>query len=121
MGLYVDGYVLAVPKRKIAAYRRIAKLAGKIWREHGALDYKECIGDDLKKTKCTAPFSQMIKLKPGETVVFSYIVFKSRKDRDRVNAKVMKDPRIKEGMNDQPMPFDMKRMTYGGFKVLIDA
>lgn len=117
---YVDGYVLPVPKKKLQAYRRMAQKAGKIWRKYGALDYKECVGDDLK-TKWGVPFSRAFKLKPGETVVFSYIVFKSRADRDRVNAKVMKDPSIAAGMEDKPMPFDMKRMVYGGFKVLVDV
>ena len=117
---YVDGYVLPVPKKNVHAYRRMAQKAGKIWRQHGALDYKECVGEDLK-TQWGVPFSQMIKLKPGETVVFAYIVFKSRGHRDRVNAKVMKDPRLGAGMQDKPMPFDMKRMVYGGFKVLVDA
>ncbi len=120
MAKYVDGYVLPVPKKNLQAYRRMAQKAGKIWREHGALDYKECAGDDLKKTEWTVPFTRMMKLKPGETVVFAYIVFKSRTDRDRVNAKVMKDPRIKD-MDPNKMPFDFKRMVYGGFKVLVDA
>jgi uncharacterized protein YbaA (DUF1428 family) len=118
---YVDGYVLPLPKKNLQVYRRMAQKAGKIWREHGALDYKECVGDDLKKTQCTVPFSRMIKVKPGETVVFAYIVFKSRTHRDRVNAKVMKDPRLGACMENKPMPFDMKRMVYGGFKVLVDA
>lgn len=118
---YVDGYVLPVPRKNLKEYRRMAQRAGKIWREHGALDYKECIGEDLKKTKWTVPFSSIMKLKPGETVVFSYIVFKSRAHRDRVNAKVMKDPRLTAGMESNPMPFDAKRMVYGGFKVLVDA
>jgi|SRR5262245_28059778 len=118
---YVDGYVLPVPKKNLGDYRSMAQKAGKIWREHGALDYKECVGEDLKKTKWSLPFSSMLKLKSGETVVFAYIVFKSRAHRDRVNAKVMKDPRLTEGMADQPMPFDVKRMIYGGFKVLVDA
>jgi uncharacterized protein YbaA (DUF1428 family) len=117
---YVDGYVLPVPKKNLKAYGRMAQKAGEIWREHGALDYKECAGDDLK-TKWGIPFSRMMKLKPGETVVFAYIVFKSRAHRDRVNAKVMKDPRLGAGMEDKPMPFDMKRMVYGGFKVLVDV
>jgi len=117
---YVDGYVLPVPKKKLPAYRRMAQKAGKIWREHGALDYKECAGDDLKKTAWTVPFSRMVQLKPGETVVFSFIVFKSRAQRDRVNAKVMKDPRI-SGMDPNAMPFDFKRMVYGGFKVIVDS
>ena len=118
---YVDGYVLPVPKKNLQAYRRMAQMAGKVWRKHGALDYKECVGEDLKKTKWSVPFSKVMKLKPGETVVFSYITFRSRAHRDQVNAKVMKDlimndPKYK----DKPMPFDMKRMVYGGFKVLVD-
>jgi uncharacterized protein YbaA (DUF1428 family) len=118
---YVDGYVLPLPKKNLQAYRRIAQTAGKIWREHGALDYKECVGEDLKETHCTVPFTKMMRLKPGETVVFAYIVFKSRAHRDRVNAKVMKDPRLAASMADAPMPFDSKRMVYGGFQVLVDA
>jgi uncharacterized protein YbaA (DUF1428 family) len=120
MARYVDGYVLPVPKKNLKAYSRIAKKAGKIWREHGALDYKECVGDDLN-VKCGMPFPKQIKLKPGETVVFAYIVFKSRADRDRVNAKVMKDPRLADSMDEKSMPFDAKRMVYGGFNVLVDA
>jgi len=116
---YVDGFVLAVPKRKLAAYRRLARSAGKVWREHGALEFRECAGDDLN-VKMGVPFPRLAKVKPGETVVFSWIVFKSRADRDRVNAKVMKDPRIAKTMN-QPMPFDAKRMAYGGFKVLVEV
>jgi uncharacterized protein YbaA (DUF1428 family) len=118
---YVDGYVLPLPKKNLQSYRRMALQAGKVWREHGALDYKECVGDDLTKTEWSVPFSRAIKLKPGETVVFAYILFKSRAHRDRVNAKVMKDPRLTASMKDKPMPFDMKRMVYGGFKVLVDA
>lgn len=117
---YVDGYVLPVPKKNLQSYRRMARKAGKLWRKYGALDYKECVGDDLK-TKWGVPFSRVFKLKSGEAVVFSYIVFKSRAHRDSVNAKVMKDPSMAAGMADQPMPFDMKRMVYGGFKVLVDA
>jgi uncharacterized protein YbaA (DUF1428 family) len=117
---YVDGYVLPVPKKKLQTYRRMAQKAGKIWRDHGALDYKECAGDDLS-AKFGVPFSRQMKVKPGETVVFSYIVFKSRAHRDRVNAKVMNDPRIKNMGDPQSMPFDTKRMVYGGFKVLVDA
>jgi uncharacterized protein YbaA (DUF1428 family) len=117
---YVDGYVLPVPKKSLQAYRRIAQKAGKIWREHGALDYKECVGDDLN-VKWGVPFSRNMKLKPGETVVFAYVVFKSRAHRDRVNAKVMKDPRLAASMEASAMPFDTKRMVYGGFKVLVDA
>jgi uncharacterized protein YbaA (DUF1428 family) len=117
---YVDGFVLAVPKRNLAAYRRISQKAGKVWREHGALDYIEAVADDVKPGKSTS-FSRSVKLKRGETVFFSYIVYKSRKDRDRVNAKVMKDKRLASMMDPKAMPFDMKRMIYGGFKVLVDA
>lgn len=120
MARYVDGFVLPVPKKNLQAYRRLAQKAGKIWREHGALDYKECAGDDLN-TKMGVPFLKSAKAKPGETVVFSYIVYKSRTHRDRVNAKVMKDPRIKKMCDPKDMPFDCKRMVYGGFKVLVDA
>jgi len=115
---YVDGFVLTVPRKKLAAYRRLSHSAGKVWRQHGALEYRECVGDDLR-VKMGVPFSKLAKVRPGETVVFSWIVFKSRAARDRVNAKVMKDPRITKTMN-QPMPFDVKRMAYGGFTVLVD-
>jgi len=114
---YVDGFVLPVPKKNLAAYRRLARKAAKIWREYGALDYKECAGDDLK-VKFGVPFPRLIKPRPGETVVFSYIVFKSRAHRDRVNAKVMKDPRVAEMCDPKKMPFDVKRMAYGGFKLI---
>jgi len=117
---YVDGFVLPVPKKNLQAYRHIAQKAGKIWREYGALDYKECVGDDLD-VKCGVPFPHSVKLKPGETVVFAYIVYKSRAHRDRVNAKVMNDPRIKNMCDPKDMPFDVKRMVQGGFKVLVDA
>jgi uncharacterized protein YbaA (DUF1428 family) len=117
---YVDGFVLPIPKKNLQAYRRIAQKAGKIWREHGALDYKECAGDDLD-VKVGVPFPRTVKLKPGETVVFAWIVFTSRAHRDRVNAKVMKDPRMKDICDPKDMPFDVKRMTYGGFKILVDA
>ena len=117
---YVDGYVLPVPKRKMKAYVRLARLGERMWRKHGALDYKECVGDDLT-TPCGIPFTRSLKLKPGETAVFSYVVFKSRAHRDRVNAKAMKDPRIKGMCDEKSMPFDVRRMAYGGFKVLIDA
>jgi len=117
---YVDGYVLPISKKNLKAYARMAQGAGKVWREHGALDYKECAGDDLKKTKWSVSFSRMIKIKPGETVVFAYILYKSRAHRDRVNARVMKDPRIAKMMTGKPL-FDFKRMVYGGFKVLVDA
>lgn len=116
---YVDGFVIPVPKRNLAAYRRMALLGAKVWKEHGALDYKECAGDDLNPGMAM-PFTKGIKSKPGETVVFSWIVFKSRAHRDRVNAKVMKDPRICEGMDFKKMPFDCKRMLYGGFKTIVE-
>jgi|SRR5687768_13105401 uncharacterized protein YbaA (DUF1428 family) len=116
---YVDGFVLAVPKKNIAAYRRMATKGGKIWRQYGALEFRECAGDDLK-IKMGLPFGKLLKLKPSETVFFSWIVYKSRADRDRVNAKVMKDPRMKVMMDDKNMPMDPKRMAYGGFKVLVD-
>lgn len=115
---YVDGFVLPVPKKNVQAYRRIASKAGKIWREHGALEFRECVGEDLA-VKGLVPFPRRLKLKPGETVMFSWIVFKSRAHRDRVNAKVMKDPRM--NMDPKSMPFDVKRMLYGGFKVLVDV
>ena len=120
MGRYVDGFVLPVPKRKVAAYRRMAQKAGKIWRDHGALEFRECVADDVKAGK-GASFPRSVKLKRGEAVFFSYIVFKSRAHRDRVNAKVMKDPRIKAMGGLEDMPFDVRRMIYGGFKVLVDA
>jgi uncharacterized protein YbaA (DUF1428 family) len=116
---YVDGYVLPVPKKNLPAYRRVARKAGGIWREHGALEYRECVGDDLD-VKGLTPFPRRIPLKRGETVVFSWIVFKSRAHRDRVNAKVMKDKRLAESMDPKSMPFDVKRMIYGGFTVLVD-
>lgn len=117
---YVDGYVLPVPKKNLAAYRRMAQKAGKIWMEHGALQFCECVGDDLK-TKMAVSFSTTIKLKKGETVVFSWIMFKSRAQRDSVNAKVMKDPRLAKMMDMKSLPFDSKRMVYGGFKVMVDT
>ena len=117
---YVDGFVVPVPTKNLAAYRRMASLAGKIWREHGALEYIECLADDVKPGKYTS-FPQSVKLKRGETVVFSWIVYKSRKDRDRVNAKVMKDPRLAAMMNPKALPFDGKRMFWGGFKVMVNA
>ena len=120
MGRYVDGFVLPVQKKNVQAYRRLARAAGKIWREHGALEYRECAGDDLK-VKMGMPFPRMARLKRGETVFFSWIVYKSRAHRDRVNAKVMKDPRIPRMMAGKSMPFDMKRIAYGGFKILVDA
>jgi len=116
---YVDGFVLPVPKKNLKIYRNIAQKAGKVWREHGALQYIEATGDDLD-VKFGVPFSKTIKVKPGETVVISFILYKSRTDRDRINAKVMADPRMKKMMEKGPMPFDVKRMVYGGFKLLVD-
>jgi uncharacterized protein YbaA (DUF1428 family) len=116
---YVDGFVVPVPKRKLEAYRRMARLAGKVWREYGALAYVESVADDVKPGKRTS-FPQSVKLQAGETVVFSYIVYKSRAHRDRVNAKVFKDARLKPMMDPKAMPFDGKRMFWGGFKVLVE-
>jgi uncharacterized protein YbaA (DUF1428 family) len=117
---YVDGYVVPVPKKNLAAYRRMAQKAGKVWRDHGALEYIECVADDVKPGKRTS-FPQSVKLKPDETVVFAYVVYKSRAHRDRVNAKVMKDPRVANMMDPKAMPFDAKRMFWGGFKALVEA
>lgn len=117
---YVDGFVLPVPKEKLEDYARMAKKAGDIWREHGALEFRECAGDDLE-VKDVLPFPQLAALKPDETVVFSWIVFKSRKHRDEVNKKVMEDPRIKDMCDPENMPFDCKRMAYGGFRVIVDS
>jgi uncharacterized protein YbaA (DUF1428 family) len=116
---YVDGFVLPVPTKNLKAYRRMASMAGKVWMEHGALQYVECAGDDLN-VKMGMPFPRQIKTKRGETVVFAWIVYKSRAHRDRVNAKVMADPRLGASMKDMEMPFEMKRMVYGGFKTLVD-
>lgn len=117
---YVDGFIVPVPKKHLAAYRSIARLSGKVWRDHGALDYKECIGDDLN-TGIGMPFPKLVKPKAGETIAFSFIVYKSRAHRDRVNVKAMKDPRLAKFIKPGAMPFDVKRMAYGGFKVLVDA
>jgi uncharacterized protein YbaA (DUF1428 family) len=117
---YVDGFIVPVPRKNLEAYRRLARKAGKIWREHGALDFKECVADDVKKGKWTS-FPRSVKLKPGETVVFSWITYRSRAHRDRVNAKVMKDKRLADMMDMKSMPFDGKRMIYGGFKVFVSA
>ena len=118
MARYVDGFVLPVPKKKLDAYLRLAKRAGKVWREHGALEYREWVADDVKPGKLTS-FPQAVKLKAGEVVVFSWIVYKSRKQRDRINAKVMKDPRLADMMDPKSLPFDGKRMFFGGFKPLV--
>ena len=117
---YVDGFVVPVPKKKLQAYRRMARKAGKVWRDHGALEFCECVADDVKWGKRTS-FPRSVKRKPGETVVFSWIVYKSRSHRDRVNARVMKDKRLATMMDPKAMPFDAKRMIYGGFKVLVEA
>lgn len=116
---YVDGFIVPVPKKNLPAYRRMAQKAGKVWREHGALEVKECIADDVKVGKLTS-FPRSVKLKAGETVVFAWITYKSRAHRDRVNAKVMKDPRLAKMMDPRGMPFDGKRLIYGGFKTFID-
>lgn len=116
---YVDGFVLAIPKRKLGAYRRLASRAGKVWMEHGALEYRECVGEDLAIPGVTS-FLRQMKAKPNETIIFAWIVFKSRSHRDRVNAKVMKDPRMRGGPDPEPMPFEMKRMLYGGFETIVD-
>ena len=117
---YVDGFIVPVPIKNLPAYRRMSRLMGKVWRDHGALEYRECIADDVKVGKVTS-FPQSVKLKAGETVIFAWIVYKSRTHRDRVNAKAMKDPRLAAIMNPKSMPFDGKRMFYGGFKVMIDV
>ena len=120
MADYVDGFVLPVPKKNLAAYRRMAQKASKIWREHGAIAYRECVGDDLN-VKAGLSFPAGIKTKPGETVVFAYITYKSRAHRDKVNAKVMKDPRISGMCDPKEMPFDCARMLYGGFTTIVAA
>jgi uncharacterized protein YbaA (DUF1428 family) len=120
MANYVDGFILPVPKKSTAAYRRMARRAGKIWRDHGALEYRECIADDVKVGRYTS-FPRSVKLKRGEVAWFSWIVFRSRRHRDSVNAKVMKDPRFANMMNGKSMPFDGKRMIYGGFRVVVDV
>ena len=117
---YVDGFVIPVPKKSLQAYRRLAKTAGKIWRDHGALEVREYVADDVKVGKRTS-FPRSVKLKPSETVIFSWITYKSRAHRDRVNAKVIKDPRLAKMMNPKAMPFDARRMIYGGFKTIVDA
>ena len=116
---YVDGFVLPVPKKNLGAYRRLARKSGKIWMEYGALEYVECIADNVKPAKFTS-FPQSVKLKPGEVVWYSWIVYKSRKHRDQVNAKVMKDPRLAATMDPKAMPFDSNRMIYGGFRTMVD-
>ena len=115
---YVDGFVLPVPEKNLAAYRRMAQKAGKIWKEYGALEYIECVADDVQPGKSTS-FPQSVKLKPGEVVVFAWIVYKSRAQRDRINKKVMADPRLTGMMDMKDMPFDGKRMFWGGFKPIV--
>ena len=119
MPRYVDGFLLPLPKKNLAVYRRMAQSAGKVWREHGALEYRECVGDYLN-TKMGVPFPRAAKAKRGEVPVFSWIVYKSRAHRDSVNARVMKDPRIAKMMQGKT-PFDVKRMAYGGFRVIVEA
>jgi uncharacterized protein YbaA (DUF1428 family) len=118
MPRYVDGFVLPVPRKKLPAYRDLARKAGKIWRELGALEYRECVGEDLE-VKFGKSFPSAVKPKSGETVVFSWITYRSRKHRDQVNARIMKDPRIASLCDEKSMPFDPKRMLYGGFEVLV--
>jgi uncharacterized protein YbaA (DUF1428 family) len=119
MPRYVDGFVVPVPTKNLDAYRRMARKAGNIWKEYGAIEYVECVADDVKPGKVTS-FPQAVKLKPDETVVFSWIVYKSRTHRDSVNAKVMKDPRLASMMDPKDMPFDAKRMFWGGFKTMLE-
>ncbi|HEX6974522.1 MAG TPA: DUF1428 domain-containing protein [Vicinamibacterales bacterium] len=120
MARYVDGFVIPVPRKKLEQYRQIARTASKVWREHGALEYRECIGEDLD-VPFGVPFPKLARVKPGEMVVFAWIVYKSRAHRARVNKKVMKDPRLASMMDPKAMPFDMKRMSMGGFDVIVDA
>jgi len=115
---YVDGYLIPIAKKNVAAYKKMAALGCKVWMDHGALDYRECVGDELK-AKFGMPFPKLLKTKPSETIAFSWIVFKSKSHRNKVNAAVMKDPRIAATMNMKKMPFDPKKMCYGGFKTLV--
>jgi uncharacterized protein YbaA (DUF1428 family) len=119
---YVDAFVLVVPKKNLAAYKKMSRTAGKVWREYGAVEYFECAGEDLKvQPGCGQGFPKLTRMKPGETVVFSWIGYKSRAHRDAVNGKVMKDPRIAKMMKGKAMPFDVKKMQYGGFEVIVDV
>jgi uncharacterized protein YbaA (DUF1428 family) len=120
MAQYVDGYVLSIPKRKVASYKRIAQKASKIWREHGALEYRECVGDDMD-VLWGRTFPKAFGAKPNETMVFAWVVYRSRAERDRVTGKVMSDPRLNALMDPKDMPFDMKKMVFGGFKTLVKA
>ncbi len=117
---YVDGYVLPVPRKNLGAYRKMAQVGAKLWKKHGALEYRECVGDDLKAEWCMLPFAKGLKIKAGETVVLAYVVFKSKAHRNKVNAAVMKDPLLMGSMP-KKMPFDMKKMMYGGFKTLVKS
>lgn len=117
---YIDGFLIAVPKKNVDTYRKISRKCGKIWREFGALDYREAVADDVDMGKVTS-FPRAVKMKPDETVIFAYILYKSRKDRDRINKKVMADPRMAKMMGPDKMPFDGKRMIFGGFKTIVDV
>ena len=116
---YLDGFIIAVPKTNLDAYRKISRKAGKIWREFGALDYREAVADDVQVGKVTS-FPRAVKQKPDETVIFAYILYKSRRDRDCINKMVMADPRMAKMMDPKAMPFDGKRMIFGGFKTIVD-
>ncbi len=118
--MYVDGFLLVVPKKNLATYRKMATVAGKVWRKYGALDYKECLGDDMRPKGVKQTFGKVLKLKPSELAVFSYIVYRSKADRNRINKLVMKDPMM-NNTSFKDMPFDMARMCFAGFKVLVDA
>jgi uncharacterized protein YbaA (DUF1428 family) len=120
MTRYVDGYILPLPRKNIGAYREMAARAGQVWKEHGALEYIECIAEDVKPGKVTS-FPQAVKLEEGETVVFGWVVFESRAERDRINALVMKDPRLAATMTPGALPFDGKRMFWGGFETFVEA
>jgi uncharacterized protein YbaA (DUF1428 family) len=120
MAVYIDGFLVPVPKKNLAAYKKMSKKMGKVWMEHGALQMRECVADDVKPGKVTS-FPQAVKLKKNEVVIFSYIIYKSRKDRDRINKKAMKDPRLADMMDPKALPFDGMRMIFGGFKLLVEA
>lgn len=117
--MYIDAFVLPIPKRNMAKYVRMSRAAGKVWRSHGALEYRECVGEDMN-VGCGVPFPRLLKLKRGETALFSWILYKSRAHRDKVNMKVMRDPRLMKMMDPKKMPFDMKRMSMGGFETAVD-
>jgi len=119
MARYVDAFVLPVPKRKLGAYKRLSKFAGRLWKKHGALEYCECVQEDTK-VPCGVPFPRIARSKPGEVVFFSWIAYRSRAHRDRVNAKVMSDPEMAKMGDPKDMPFDLKRMAWGGFEALVD-